>query len=974
MTRLFYCLLIFAIAPGSGRAQKLLFQHFGTEKGLIQSNINHIVQDKKGNIWIGTNAGISVYDGKKFTNYDDLQKLSNLRINNIICDQKGIVWIATDNAILKFDKNFTRVFRTDTPTIRRIFQLTVDTDNNKYFIYNREIYKISDTGNLAVKWNINIPSRSPITVLSVDPFNNFWVGTANAEAFKISNGQVTRLKGPSDTDLSGSTPLGFFSIKTSSSNYTSYVTTHGVFIVENDSLVYIRDKYNKIPARSRTNSVIKTSQSSVWLATDSGVLKFTADGKYRQFSKMHDFTNYAVTCIFEDLEKNIWFGTYGNGIFKLSTESISLYDQEDQIDFSNIEYFTKTIHGDIILGTYGQGIIKMKGQNFIKNPFSSRTPFLRFVNGLAAKGRHTFISTYGQGIYQYDNITSVIKEAPLNIQEPVINALLPYKAGFLVFAGGRFMYSFNNEYALVAKKEMPTLTSLFGITDSTLLLIQNNQTDIYDANLNLIRKNLFYEIHSRLSCLEFYGNYILAGTIGEGLFLYDKEYRFLKKLPSRSNIIYSLKVSGNHLFIGSNIGLSKIPIRGFPKMNNDEENIIFRGECKEEGILSLNDDTILVTSSKGLFVINTKENDFNFTIPILSIESLQFKNNEDQLTSDLTDTINRAKGVLVLNIPYNKHELLLSLKGVSQSSPEFLQYQFILQNYEDKWNITDNADLIRYTNLQPGNYVFKARLYAKGIASPLIEIPFTIDKPLQAKWWFQLFVFTLFILFAIFLLKIFNRLNQRYIQTKWIDRSTNELQTKKTLIGQLVKSTKKDLQLFRQYLVPRERLNNKESERYLEFYFETTLSRLDLLWEKDFMNLNQLNETLRSFTKTSFDTIVEISHTTANDTVMVPSEKAEKIIRLFSLFIFYSVETNQAKQFALTSKIRFGNQLFLKIYSTETVSSSTRNSIHRHLENSIRELNSNHFSIEFIESQNLGNMIILSMNLESNHVMENEFH
>lgn len=140
------------------------------------------------------------------------------------------------------------------------------------------------------------------------------------------------------------------------------------------------------------------------------------------------------------------------------------------------------------------------------------------------------------------------------------------------------------------------------------------------------------------------------------------------------------------------------------------------------------------------------------------------------------------------------------------------------------------------------------------------------------------------------------------------------------------------------------------------------------------MNLNQLTDTLKSFTQSSFDTIVEISHTESNDSVLIPSEKAEKIICLFSLFIFYSVETNQARQFALTSKIRLGNQLFLKIYSTETAVSSTKNSIHRHLENSIRELNSKNFSIEFIESQNLGNMIILTLNLESTHVIENEFH
>jgi ligand-binding sensor domain-containing protein len=958
--------------------QKLLFQHLGTEHGLIQSNVTHLTQDKKGNIWIGTSAGLSVFDGKKFTNYDDLHKLSSLRINNIVCDHKGVVWIATDNGMIKFDKKFTVVFKSDTVPFRKIFQLTVDNENNKYFIYSRQIYQITDTGTVPVKWNLNIPSRSPITVISVDSSNSFWVATADAEAFKITQGKATRLKVPVyDTPFFGSSPLSFLSIIHHANGFTSFESTKGIHIVENDSLVHVQEKYRQLPEKSRTISSLKSSQSSWWLGSDSGVFKILPDGTLKQFAKANGFTNTSVTCILEDAERNLWFGTNGNGLYQLSTEAISLYDQVDEIDLSNIESTAKTDDGSLILGSFNHGIIKMKGKNFIKNPFSTRTAVFRYVTGLAAKNRYTFITTFGDGVYEYDNKTSALKPARLNVREPFVNAILPYNRGFLIYAGGRYLYSFDNNYKLLARKDMPLLSSLFSISDSTFLFIQNNQIDIYDANINLTRKNVFTEIHSRVSCLEFYGKYILAGTIGEGLFLYDNDFKFIKKLPSRSNIIYALKFSGNHLFIGSNTGLSKLLIAGFPEVQNTEEKIVFNGECKEEGILTLNNDTILVTSSKGLFVINTREDDFNYVKPMLTVEKLEFKNNTSQLTTDFTDSLNYTTRNIFLNIPFNKNELIISLKGISQSSPGNLRYQFILQNYEEKWNITDNGELIRYTNLKPGNYVFKARLSAKGISSPHIEIPFTIDQPLQARWWFQILIFGAFIIFAIILLKVFNMLNQRYIQTKWINRSKNELQAKKTLIGLLVKSTKNDLQSFKDYFIQQKTNNYKNAEdpdRFLDFYFKTTINRLDIIWEKDYMNLEQINETLRNFCESSFDREVEISHTASSDNIEVPSEKAEKIIRLFSLFIFYSVQANGARQFALTSKVRLGNQLFLKIYSTETQTGSSKNSIHHHLHNNIRELNSKDFVIEFIESQNLGYMIILRLNLEPTHVVENDFH
>jgi hypothetical protein len=883
------------------------------------------------------------------------------------------MWIATNDGLVKYDNNFKVVFKPDHATFKRIFQVTVDRDNNKYFIYNRQLFKIPSNQDTVLKCTLNIPSRSPVTVISIDRLNNFWVVTASAEAFKISNGQVQRLKVPVfPGPFHGTSPLNFFSIKHSGANLTSFNSSKGVFVVQHDSLSHIGYKYPAIPDRSNTMTVLRTSLASMWVGSDSGVFKISPGGTSVQLTKTNGFTNNTVTCLFEDAERNLWFGTYGDGVFKLSTEAVSVYDQFGDVDLSNIEALGKTDGGDIVFGSYSQGIVRMRGQTFTKNPFSNKPTFFRYVTGLAAKGDLTFIGTFGQGMFEYNNNSSTMKRANLNVQEHFVNAVLPYKQGFIVFAGGRFAYSFDNDHRLLARKEMQNLTSLFAITDSTLMLIQNGIIDIYDANLNLLQKGLFTEIHSRLSCLEFYNNYILAGTIGEGLFLYDRNYRYIGKLFSRSNIIYSLKVSGNHLFIGSNVGLSKLPVAGFPNIRNAEEKVIFNGECKEEGILAYNDDTILVTSSKGLFIINTKEEDFNFTKPVLTLQSLQFKNHEGRLASDMTDIIHTGGRNKILKIPYNKNELQVSLKGVSQSSPELLNFQFILENYEHKWNNANNADMIRYTNLPAGGYVFKARLNSKGSVSQILTIPFTIDKPLQAKWWFQLLVFALFVVFAIFLLKVFNKLNQRYIQTKWINRSANELQTKKSLIGQLVKNTKIDLQVFKEYLAPRQK-SSEESERYLEFYFKTTLSRLDLLWEKDFLNLRQLDDILRSFAQNSFDTTVEISHDLTHESVLIPSDKADKIVRLFSLFIFYSVETNQARQFAVTSKIRLGNQLFLKIYSTETVANATKNSIHRHLENSIRELNRNNFSVEFIESENLGNMIILNLNLETSHAIGKEF-
>ena len=75
---------------------------FTTDNGLVHNYVQTITDDLSGNIWFGTQGGISVFDGTKFTNYT---KANGLNSDNILCltvDAKGVVWIGTDEGVNSF--------------------------------------------------------------------------------------------------------------------------------------------------------------------------------------------------------------------------------------------------------------------------------------------------------------------------------------------------------------------------------------------------------------------------------------------------------------------------------------------------------------------------------------------------------------------------------------------------------------------------------------------------------------------------------------------------------------------------------------------------------------------------------------------------------------------------------------------------------------------------------------------------------
>ena len=79
------------------------FQNFTDADGLVNNDVKDILMENDSNIWIGTVAGLSHYDGISFTNYTSSS--TNLNNDNIseleFCQNK--IWMVTDSGISSFD-------------------------------------------------------------------------------------------------------------------------------------------------------------------------------------------------------------------------------------------------------------------------------------------------------------------------------------------------------------------------------------------------------------------------------------------------------------------------------------------------------------------------------------------------------------------------------------------------------------------------------------------------------------------------------------------------------------------------------------------------------------------------------------------------------------------------------------------------------------------------------------------------------
>src|SRR5688500_13585894 len=96
-------------ATGSPR-----FAQLSVDDGLSQSSVVHILQDRLGFMWFGTQEGLNRYDGYRFIVHRAREEPGFLRDHNITAlveDRRGDLWIGTSRGLHRLELATGRVDR-----------------------------------------------------------------------------------------------------------------------------------------------------------------------------------------------------------------------------------------------------------------------------------------------------------------------------------------------------------------------------------------------------------------------------------------------------------------------------------------------------------------------------------------------------------------------------------------------------------------------------------------------------------------------------------------------------------------------------------------------------------------------------------------------------------------------------------------------------------------------------------------------
>jgi signal transduction histidine kinase/ligand-binding sensor domain-containing protein/DNA-binding response OmpR family regulator len=341
-----YCILIvllFGVVTGFSQNQSLKFEHLGTAEGLAQINVNCIIQDSRGFMWIGSRNGLNKYDGYKFTVYNhsfqDYNTISNNQIADLLEDREGNIWIATLEGLNKYERNTGRFIR---------------------YLHNGH--------------NINTISNNAVNRLALDSFGNLWVATQKGglDCLNLKKNIFCHYT-HSASDVNSISDNNVRTVfEDSAHNLWAGTETGGLNLFNRKSNTFTKFQHRKGDATSISgNNVIclfEDKNHKIWVGTqDAGLNLFDPEkGIFRHYK--HDeksagsLSSNTIYCLSMDETGNLWIGTENGGVSVLDVQSGHftnfLHDDIDKnsITGNSIYALCRDRFGDMWLGAFSGGV------------------------------------------------------------------------------------------------------------------------------------------------------------------------------------------------------------------------------------------------------------------------------------------------------------------------------------------------------------------------------------------------------------------------------------------------------------------------------------------------------------------------------------------------------------------------------------------------------------------------------------------
>ncbi|MCR5168529.1 MAG: response regulator [Oscillospiraceae bacterium] len=370
--------------------------HFTDQEKLTSMSIRSFAEDKEGNVFIGTTAGVCYVDTRMELHVLDDERLNEERILRLDADAQGRIYGYTKNgsAFLIEDKQLSEIYTSDELGTEKITTIMADpvTDNNVYIGTSGNLIYYGKFGSKAENMKrISVSPMSDIHFISYD-CGRVWATSTTAAGYLDENEKIHILE---DIPVNSG-------IEMSTSDYQGNMwfasSRQGVMKLVASSFVDVTGKA-ELPAE--VANAVCLYGNNLYIGTDKGLQILDKNGKQIENELTEYIGEARIRCIENGSDNDMWIGMFTNdlGLIRVSKDgTITSFTKADGMPSNEIRCISAMKNGNIMVGT-NHGLAIISGDQIIRSITSDDVQNTIFLDVKEGENGELYICTDGDGIY-----------------------------------------------------------------------------------------------------------------------------------------------------------------------------------------------------------------------------------------------------------------------------------------------------------------------------------------------------------------------------------------------------------------------------------------------------------------------------------------------------------------------------------------------------------------------------------------------
>ncbi|MBK8613121.1 MAG: hypothetical protein IPN85_06445 [Flavobacteriales bacterium] len=715
-------------------AQQYDLRVFSVEDGLPSATVRSVTEDGQGFLWLATDGGACRSEGRAFQTLDERQGAPGSAVSTLHRSSNNILWAGlADGGIAHWDGH--RFIAFPGRLNARVRSLLVDEERRVWACDIEGHARVfTADGKLAQAFTDHL-AHVWVNKLVADTNGDIWAGTDDGLLHYTA-------KAWHEVNESDGLPKGRILDLAVDSNDLLIGTTAGLVIRQGGHFAVLDSTSGLLS--NRVQAVLEGRDGALWLGTPAGLVRILRRGndpkawRITTVTEANGLGHNDVRCLYQDRSGALWAGTAYGGVSKFVSSALAHVTERDGLRSRIVSAVRRTPDSTLWFGTFGGGVTRVEGlkvNNYgVEEGLSDL--FVRTLWNLPSG--EVIVGTEHSGAF-------VLRSGRFSPIAPMVrgrvNVIVSDPEGRIWVGGERGVVCDPGDHVGLAVGASINVNAIVSSGDSVWV---GSDKGLHVINTRLLPWTMVpvAAVPERpITCLtrDVLGN-LWIGTHGEGLLRLTgrtlQRYGTEQKLSSMY-VEQVLLDAYQNLWVGTRQGVDLLE---FDPMQEELLDVDHYG--REEGLIGIEtfrnacfldvDSALWFGTVRGATRIDPSNAQRDEAEPITRISDITlFYQQVDW--SPWCSGIDSLTGLpMDLVLPYDKNHLTFSFIGISLAYPEKVRYQFMLEGHDPDMSPIGATDRITYSNLAPGDYVFKViARNASGIWNQQpAEFRFTIEPPL----------------------------------------------------------------------------------------------------------------------------------------------------------------------------------------------------------------------------------------------------